>query len=160
MDFCCSVVPQGWGPVGGGSCPGPPGQCCAPVRRGGRGWRRRRWRRRRPGAAAASRSALASGASHGPVLKLVLDQGVVIRLLARPRLMLIKLVCLNLNRRHGHQADSDSEASHGPRAMPTGDWPAAGRKKKLQPIGYINVRTLFSNVCTFHEVYIAVCTVH
>jgi hypothetical protein len=44
----------------------------------------------------------------------------------------IKVVCLNLNR-----------------------W-----IKKLDPKGYINVRTRFSNVCTFHEMYVALCTLN
>ena len=36
------------------------------------------------------------------------------------------------------------------------DW----RIKKLHPKGYINVRTCFNNVCTFHEMYVAICTLN
>ena len=40
--------------------------------------------------------------------------------------------------------------------LPTGQ--PAGRIKKLQPNGYISVRTLFNDVCTIHEMYVAICT--
>ena len=44
-------------------------------------------------------------------------------------------------------------------SQPTGQ--PAGRIKKQQPKGwYINVRTRFSNVCTFHEMSVAVCTLN
>jgi hypothetical protein len=32
------------------------------------------------------------------------------------------------------------------------------RIKKLQPKGYITVLTLFNDVCTIHEMYVAICT--
>ncbi len=40
--------------------------------------------------------------------------------------------------------------------LPTGQ--PAGQIKKLQQKGYISVRTLFNNICTIHEMYVAICT--
>ncbi len=57
-----------------------------------------------------------------------------------------KLVCLNLNRLQA-AANPSLQAS-----LP------AWRIKKLQPKGYIIVRTQFNNVCTFHELYVNICT--
>ncbi len=42
--------------------------------------------------------------------------------------------------------------------QPTGQ--PAGRIKKQHPKGHINVRTRFNNVCTFHEMYVAICTLN
>ncbi len=56
--------------------------------------------------------------------------------------MPIKLVCLNLNRRDTRQQ------------------PVPAYIKKLDPKGYINVRALFSDVFTFHEMYVAISTLN
>jgi hypothetical protein len=63
--------------------------------------------------------------------------------LLRVRLMLIKLVCLNLNR-------CDTWQQPDPAYRP------ASRADKNQKD--ISVHTLFNNVCTFHEMYTAICT--
>ncbi len=38
--------------------------------------------------------------------------------------------------------------------------PASRANKKTEPNRYISVHTLFNNVCTFHEIYVAICTQH
>ena len=63
-----------------------------------------------------------------------------------PNLMQIKLVCLNLNRR-------DTWQQPGPAYRP-----ASRANQKAEPKGYISICTPFNNVCTFHEMYVALCT--
>jgi hypothetical protein len=64
------------------------------------------------------------------------------------RLLSIKLVCLNLNRRDTRQQpDSDPAYRQASRA-----------NKKAGPKGYISVHTLFNNVCTLYVIYVAICT--
>ncbi len=46
----------------------------------------------------------------------------------------------------------------GAAAASGGDEPASLVNQKLQPKGYISVRTQFNNVCTFYEMYVAICT--
>ncbi len=43
-------------------------------------------------------------------------------------------------------------------SQPTGQ--PAGQIKKLQPKGYNSVSTHFNYVCTFHEMYVAICTLN
>ncbi len=62
------------------------------------------------------------------------------------RLMLIKLVCFNLNTRDTWQQPDPAYR------------PASRANIKAEPKGYISVRTLFIDVCTFHEIYVAICT--
>ncbi len=58
--------------------------------------------------------------------------------------MLIKLVFLNLNRL---------------RQQPVPAYrPACQANKKAAAKGYISVCTQFNNVCTFHELYVDICT--
>jgi hypothetical protein len=112
MDFCCTVVKRKF-QVEDRTCARPQRRrrCRGRSRRLGRRHRRRRHPLppRRTGAGAALARARRAGASTDPSLSPAAlargkRDGVVNRLLARPRLMLIKLVCLklNLNRRHGH----------------------------------------------------------
>jgi hypothetical protein len=56
--------------------------------------------------------------------------------------MLIKLVCLNLNRHDTLQQPVPAYK------------PASLANEKLQPKGYISVHTQFNNVCTFYEMYV------
>jgi hypothetical protein len=110
MDFCCTVVKRKFEDR---TCARPQRRRRCRSRRLGRRHRRRRHPLppRRTGAGAALARARRAGASTDPSLSPAARgkrDGVVNRLLAslRPtgRLMLIKLVCLNLNlnRRHGH----------------------------------------------------------
>ena len=62
--------------------------------------------------------------------------------------MPIKLVSLNLIRH-------DTRQQPAPACRP-----ASRANQKLHPKGYINVRTRFSSVCTFHEMYVAICTLN
>ncbi len=62
------------------------------------------------------------------------------------RLMPITLVCLNLNRRDTWQQPDPAYR------------PASRANKKAGLKGYISVRTLFNNVCTLYEMYVAICT--
>jgi hypothetical protein len=62
------------------------------------------------------------------------------------RLMPIKLVCLNLNRRDTWQQSDPAYR------------PASRANKKAGPKGYISVCTLFNNVCTLYVMYVAICT--
>jgi hypothetical protein len=65
-----------------------------------------------------------------------------------PRLMPIKLVRLKLKRRDTWQQPDPAYR------------PASRAIKKAGPKGYISVRTLFNNICTLHEMYVAICTQH
>ena len=65
------------------------------------------------------------------------------------RLMPIKLVCLNLNRRETRQQPVPAYR----------DRPASQKNKKAAAKRmYISVRTQFNDVCTVHEMYVAICT--
>ena len=63
--------------------------------------------------------------------------------------MPIKLVCLNLNR-------------HETRQQPVPAYrPASRTNQKAAAKGiYSSVRTQFNHVCTFHEMYVAICTLN
>ncbi len=54
---------------------------------------------------------------------------------------------MNLNRRDARQQPA-----------PAAYRPACRTNQKLQPNGYISVRTMFNDVCTIHEMYVAICT--
>ncbi len=62
--------------------------------------------------------------------------------------MPINLVWLNMNRRDTRQQPVQAYR------------PANRANKKLHPKGYIMVCTQFSNVCTFHKMYIAICALN
>jgi hypothetical protein len=64
------------------------------------------------------------------------------------RLMLIKLVCLNLTRCDTWQQPDPAYR------------PASRAKKKRQLKGYISVHTAFNSVCTFNKLYVATCTLN
>ncbi len=62
------------------------------------------------------------------------------------RLMLIKLVCLNLSGRDTWQQPDPAYR------------PASRANKRAEPKGYISVLSLFNDICTFHDIYVAICT--